>query len=481
MLTSSYPKYAGETTAPFIEEIAAGLARRGHTVHVVAPYHRDVARAPVERGVHLHFFRYSPCRALNVWGYAEALRADVGLRGRALAAAPLALGAALLTLLRLTADDQRCTIADSRLEVAHRPSPALHNDNGPALRRRAEQALSNGEGSIAWPEPCPDPGSGARRGRGMRRVHRPSSFDIIHAHWVLPNGLPAALIAWLRNLPLVISLHGSDVYLAERAVPLTLAAAVALRAAQAVTACSSDLQERALRLGARPTGVEVIPYGVDPQAFQPDPQAGAQVRAELGLAADTLLIVAISRLVYKKGLSYLLEAFPAIRARHPNAVLVIGGYGDLREELERRAQQLGIAASVRFPGQLARDRVARYISAADVYVVPSIRDQRGNVDGLPNVLLESMGAARPIVASSVAGIPEVILDGEHGLLVPERDPAALAAAITRLLDDRSLARQLGAAARRRVLEELTWDATAERFEEVYHRALQKMAYVKHHV
>src|SRR3954447_11344144 len=103
MLTSSYPKFAGETTAPFIEEIAAGLVRRGHCVHVVAPYHRDIRRAPIERGVHLHFFRYSPMRALNVFGYAESLQADVGLRGAAVAAAPLAVGAGMLALLRLTA------------------------------------------------------------------------------------------------------------------------------------------------------------------------------------------------------------------------------------------------------------------------------------------------------------------------------------------------------------------------------------------
>src|SRR5262249_26791365 len=125
-------------------------------------------------------------------------------------------------------------------------------------------------------------------------------------------------------------------------------------------------------------------------------------------------------------------------------------------------------------GQLARDRAACYIGAADVYVVPSIRDQGGNVDGLPNVLLESMAAARPIVASRVAGIPEVVTDGEHGLLIPERDPDALAVAITGLLDDRALAQRLGAAARRRILDELTWDATAERFEAVYRQAVSRM-------
>ncbi len=113
MLTTSYPKYPGETTAPFIEEIAAGLVRRGHSVHVVAPFHRDLRRAPVERGIHLHFFRYSPWRALSIWGYAEALRADVGLRGRALLAAPLAQSASELALLRLTTDHRPPT-TDSR-------------------------------------------------------------------------------------------------------------------------------------------------------------------------------------------------------------------------------------------------------------------------------------------------------------------------------------------------------------------------------
>src|SRR3982750_1704459 len=102
MLTSSNPKYPGEKTAPFIEEIAAGLVRRGHCVHVVAPFHRDIRRAPIERGVNLHFFRYSPLRALNVYGYAESLQADVGLRGAAIAAAPLAVGAGMLAMLRLT-------------------------------------------------------------------------------------------------------------------------------------------------------------------------------------------------------------------------------------------------------------------------------------------------------------------------------------------------------------------------------------------
>lgn len=401
MLTTSYPKYPGETTAPFIEEIAAGLVRRGHTVHVVAPYHPDVRREPVERGVHLHFFRYSPLPALNIWGYAESMQADVTLRGRALAAAPLAVGASVAALLRLTTTQH---------------------------------------------------------------------FDVIQAHWALPNGTPAALAAALAHLPLVISIHGSDVYLAEQAPPLSLAACATLRAASAITACSGDLRDRAVRLGAHPFATSVVPYGVDTEAFQPNPDDAAAVRAELGLAPDTPFVLTMGRLVYKKGLTYLLDGWPAILAQNPNAVLVIAGYGDLREQLEQQAQKLGIAASVRFPGQIERPRAARYVAAADVYVVPSIRDQRGNVDGLPNTLLEGMGAARPIVASRVAGIPEVIDNGVHGLLVPERDAPALATAVNQLLRDRALAAQLGASARQRILRDLTWDACAERYEAVLQQA-----------
>jgi glycosyltransferase involved in cell wall biosynthesis len=414
MLTSSYPKYPGETTAPFIEEIAAGLARRGHNVHVVAPYHRDVRRAPVERGVHLHFFPYSPIAALNVWGYAESLHADVSLRGQTLLAAPLALTASVWSLLRLT----------------------------DGLRGRASRS-------------------------GPRAAVSQAPFDLIHAHWILPNGVPAAVAARWRHLPLVISLHGSDVFLAERAPLFSVMAAGTMRAAARVTACSRDLQDRALRLGARAGTVDVVPYGADPRAFQPDPAAAAAVRAELGIPPTAPLIVTMSRLVYKKGLTYLIDCLPAVLARHPDAVLVLAGYGDLREQLEHQTRDLGLAAHVRFPGQIDRERAARYIAAADVYPVPSIRDQRGNIDGLPNALLEGMGAGQPIVASRIAGIPDVIDDGVHGLLVPERDAPALAAAINRLLDDRPFARRMGAAARERILHELTWDATAERIEKIY--------------
>ncbi|MEI6777903.1 MAG: glycosyltransferase family 4 protein [Chloroflexales bacterium] len=404
MLASSYPKYPGETTAPFIEEIAAGVAARGHAVTLLAPWHPEIRRAPLERGVRLCFFRYAPHPALNIWGYAQSLLSDTHIKRRALLAAPFALAAATLALLR-------------RLAAA-------------------------------------------------RRAGQP--FDLVQAHWVLPNGPPAALAARAYGLPLVISLHGSDIYVAERSRAIATVASVAFRNAAAVTACSADLRERGVRLGARPTTATVIPYGVNSQDFRPDEDARASVRAELGLDEGTPLVIGLGRLVAKKGFGVLLDAWPQVLAQSPQATLCIVGYGDLRDSLEEQARRLGIAARVRFSGQLERRRAAAYITAADVFALPIVRE---GVDGLPNALLEAMGAGRPVVASRVAGVPDVIDDGVHGMIVPERDPAALASAILRLINDRPFAEQLGRAARARVEQELTWEKTCERFERVYREAI----------
>ncbi|GIV87974.1 MAG: glycosyl transferase family 1 [Chloroflexus sp.] len=405
MLASSLPKYPRETTAPFIEEIAAGIVARGHQVTLVAPWHPDLRRQARERGIELRFFRYAPHPALNIWGYAQSLQSDTQVRERAWLAAPFALTASWW-----------------------------------ALRRELRRAQAVGQ-----------------------------PFDLVQAHWVLPNGPPAALAALAAQLPLVVSLHGSDIYLAETQPVMGKFAGLVFRQAAAVTACSADLSMRGVRLGANPARTFVIPYGVDPMQFRPDPASAQRFRDAWHIPADAPIVLGLGRLVAKKGFSVLLDAWPAVLRMHPTARLVIAGYGDLRPALEAQAARLGIAPMVIFTGQLDRAWAAMAMAAADVFALPIVRD---GVDGLPNVLLEAMGAARPIVATRVAGVPDVISDGVHGLIVPERDPTALAAAIGRLIADRALAERLGAAARRRIIEELTWANTAARYEAAFVAAVR---------
>ena len=302
-----------------------------------------------------------------------------------------------------------------------------------------------------------------------RRVARRVNASLMHGHWVIPGGAIAALAA--PRLPLVVSLHGSDVYVAERSAVAGRAAGLTFGRAGRVTACSADLAGRAIALGADARRTDVVPYGVDAARFKPDLRARAEVRAALGLDASTPLVFAVGRFVRKKGFEHLVDAAPGLAAHHPGLVVLIAGDGDLRPELEARVRAVGVAGTVRLPGLISQDAVGRYLAAADVAVVPSVRDASGNVDGLPNVVMEALAAGTPLVATSAGGIGAIVSDGDTGLLVPEGDAAALARAIGRLLSDQSLRGGLGARGRDRVVTHHGWGQVAERFERAYREAI----------
>lgn len=297
------------------------------------------------------------------------------------------------------------------------------------------------------------------------RVANKRRATVVHGHWVVPGGTMAALAAGSR--PCVISLHGSDVHVAEQSAWAQRAARLTFRRAAWITACSADLAQRALALGADVARLEVLPYGIDTARFAPDAADRAVVRRELGLG-DAPFVFAAGRLVRKKGFEYLIDAVARLLPNRPALRLAIAGDGDLGAELAARAAT--VAPAVVLLGNRPQDEVGRLAAAADVVAVPSVHDEAGNVDGLPNVALEALATATPVVATTAGGLPQVIEDGVTGRLVPERDAGALAAAIGELLADRERARALGAAARARMRREFGWARVAERLEAIYDRA-----------
>jgi glycosyltransferase involved in cell wall biosynthesis len=399
MVTTSYPRFPGDHVGTFMEPIAKHVAARGHDVHIVAPWHPLVARGRVEDGVSFHFFRYAPLPALNVFGYAAGMRADVTLRGAAWMAAPLAMTAGWFKAMRV------------------------------AQKRRA---------------------------------------TVMHGHWVVPGGAIASMAS--PRLPLVVSLHGSDVFVAERTPIARRAARGVFSRSGAITACSQDLADRAMALGADRARVEVVPYGVDAARFKPStaPERAA-IRRAAGIPGDAPVVVAAGRLVRKKGFEYLIDALPLLRT--PKVHLVIAGAGDLDDELKRRASDRQVADRVHFPGNLPQDTVGAWFSAADVVAVPSVRDDSGNVDGLPNTLLEGLASGTPIVTTAAGGIGGVVEHDRSALVVAERDPRGLAGAIDALLADAGRRERLGCAGRTLVDERFGWGAAAARFEAAYDRAL----------
>ena len=396
MVTSSYPRFPGDSVGTFMEPIATSIATRGHIVHVVAPWHPLIERKPVEHGVHFHFYKYAPIPSLNVFGYAEGMRADVRVRRTAMAATPLALAA-------------------------------------------------------GW--------------RAAWKVAHKHAATIMHGHWVVPGGVTAALAASGR--PLVISLHGSDVYVAERLAPARAAARFAFGRAAFVTACSEDLATRAVALGAPRDRTTVIPYGVDADRFQPSTAARIEFRRRINISDDVPLIAAAGRLVSKKGFEYLIDAL----ARVDGAVLALAGDGTLREELQTRAARANVSGRIIFLGNQSQDDVSRLFASADLIATPSVRDESGNVDGLPNVVMEALASGTPLVTTAAGGIGAVVTDGDTALVVPEKDAIALASAMQRLVSNRALGDQLAAAARALVRSRFGWSQTAAQFEDAYRRAL----------
>jgi glycosyltransferase involved in cell wall biosynthesis len=232
-----------------------------------------------------------------------------------------------------------------------------------------------------------------------------------------------------------------------------------------ITAPSEDLLERAAKLGA--TGdLERVPWGADPERFRPDVDGAERMRRRHGIAPDDVLVVAIGRFVHWKGFGDLIRAVARARGDVPHVKLVLVGDGDLRDELESQAGMLGAQDAVSFAGMVNRDDVNAYLSAADIVAVPSIH-AHGFVDGQPTVALEAMAAAKPLVVTDVGGLPDLVRDGENGLIVDERNEEALARAIRALALDPARRTAMGAAGRQRVLSERNWDVVAERLVELY--------------
>jgi glycosyltransferase involved in cell wall biosynthesis len=307
--------------------------------------------------------------------------------------------------------------------------------------------------------------AGWRTARAVARAH---GATIMHGHWVVPGGVVAAAAA--PRLPLVVSLHGSDVYVAETVWPARRAAAMVFKRAGAVTACSADLRDRAVALGAATGKIDVVPYGVDAERFRPNPFARSRLRATLGIASHTPLVFSAGRLVRKKGFEYLIDALASI-PQEVNVQAAIAGAGDLEDELKARAEAARIGYRVRFLGNLSQDDVAAWLATADIVAIPSVRDDSGNVDGLPNIVLETMASGTPLISTPAGGIPSVVRDWHTGVIVPERDAAALANAILTLARDPQMRVRLGEAARASVVARFGWEIVAGRFEDAYDRAL----------
>lgn len=287
---------------------------------------------------------------------------------------------------------------------------------------------------------------------------------VIHAHWFIPQGIVAVLVGRLLGIPVVVTAHGGDIT-GLRGWPWSVVRKVVAARSRAITVVSSDLQRRlggVASAGGRPP--LVMPMGVDTKRFRADPRSRLP-------AEKTVLFV--GRLAEKKGLEYLIKAFPEVLSRHRDACLQVVGDGPLRDDLERLASHLGLGDQVQFVGRQPSSDVPGWYSRCRVFLLPSVVARSGDMEGLPVVLLEAMAAGRPVVATSVGGIPEVVIHRRTGLLVEPESHTALARAINELLDSQAAAEKMGEVARRWVRRKFDWRQVGQRYANLLTQAARR--------
>ena len=244
-----------------------------------------------------------------------------------------------------------------------------------------------------------------------------AQFDLVDAHYIYPDGVAALALARALRRPVVMTARGSDVtQLPDHALPRRMIK-WAVQRADALIAVSTELGERLVSLGADPARVHVLRNGVDLDRFQP-PADRTAARHALGLHGPTLL--SVGHLIERKGHDRVIRALSLLP--EPVSLLIVGG-GPLERELRQLAEQLGVAARVRFLGVLPPDRLPAVYGAADMLVLASSRE------GWANVLLEAMACGTPVVASPIPGNAEVVRSGAAGVLAEANTADSLARAI----------------------------------------------------
>ena len=353
------------------------------------------------------------------------------------------------------------------------------------------------------------------------RICRKWKPDVIHAHWPFPHAYIALGAAKLFKIPLVLNFHGAELLLIRKKKWVKPLLKFAIGQAQAIFANSSFTASKIKAL--RNVNVEWSPYGTTLETRderdvilnerednlkrrESQPCLHGYDRAsKVGATPHPVTITPhpvngkfkilfVGRHIERKGIRYLIESAKYLPQNEFEIRIV--GVGDLTEQLKQQACSAqaptlchpernevkskdpvnfseieGSPASIIFTGKLSPEDLANEYKTANVFVLPAIVDSKGDTEGLGVVLIEAMELGLPIVASNVGGIPDVVIDGESGILVPEKDPVALADAFKRLASDPSLTGKLLAGARKRIDECFTWDGIIERQVEVYNKVI----------
>jgi glycosyltransferase involved in cell wall biosynthesis len=385
VLGSAYPRTHEDHLVPWLRESVNRIARRGHSVIVIAPAFEGSPDHTID-GVPVMRFRYGPA-ALEDLTHGEGAPAKLA--------------------------------------------------KSPLLKLLAISYILAGSWAT-W------------------RICVRERIEVLHVHWPFPHGVMAFLPKWLNGVRIVGTCHSAEIAMASKSKLTTAVLALCLRAADVNTANSSHTARLVREISGEIA--HVLPYG-------------ATIKIKPATYSSEPFLLFSGRLIPRKGVCYLLEAMPRIVESHP-IKLIITGDGPERIPLAALVEKLGLNRWVEFAGFVTNERLSQLFRTCTIYVHPAIYDDIGDTEGLGVVLIEALLNHKPVIASKVGGIVDVIKDQDTGLLVPEKDSQALAAAVLRLLGDPAEASRLGRRGYVYASEFFDWERITDDLEQLYFGTLE---------
>jgi len=294
------------------------------------------------------------------------------------------------------------------------------------------------------------------------RVYNEEKIDIIQVHIAYHGMLPAYLLSKIVGIPYVVTCHGSDIRILRKRVTTRLWQKILLHNASHIIAVSNEIKNLLIQeYDIPPRSISVIPNGYDDKLIKL-----IQTNIADQATSKNITLVFVGGLRSVKDPLTLIDAFMMISENQKNVQLHIVGDGDLRLAIEKKIKFYGLQDRITLHGHLPHENVLRILSSSDIFVLTSVEE------GLPTSLIEAMALGKPVIATNVGGIPEIVKDGVNGILVPPKSPKSVSEALEKLLANIELRKKLAEAAIESV-KDYSWSKIAKKYERIYHKILRK--------
>jgi len=396
-VTSNFPRWLGDSTTPFVLNLAKDLTSLGWSVDVLAPHAAGAEIFENLEGIPVHRFRYAwPATAETVCYQ----------------------GGALVNLRRNPVD---------RLKL---PSLVL------------AQLFS------------------------MMRLLAGGKYNLIHSHWILPQGFNAALMRGLFSVPHILTVHGGDIFGLKGRL-MSSFKRIALSGTDRITVNSSFTERSVQEILKKDKHLVRIPMGVDTAPLKDEELRQAEDIRCRYRSGHGPLVVFVGRLVEEKGVGDLIHAIRILDPKLKDIKLLVVGEGQDKEHFKEMSESLGLKEKVHFTGWVEQEEIKTYMRAGDIFVGPSKAASDGWVEAQGLTFIEAMAAGVPVIATRSGGIPDAVRDGRTGLLVSEKSPGSVAEAIVKLHSNPSLRQCLTRRGEEVAKKEFSRDSCAEKFSQLF--------------